>query len=521
MKNTQDAVFAFLSDPVTHRYASPIKRIDTHGAVVFLAGSNAYKVKRAIHYPYMDFSTLIKRKAACEAEIAINREYAPDIYLGAVPITRDKFGFYINGPGDVVEWAVHMRRFDEEATLDRLADRGLLDGVVIDQIADVISDVHRKAPMRSGAPAAIALHNVMKESLDELALRKAIFPAETVQPLRAALLKAYRQNEMLLFRRALNGRVRRCHGDLHLRNIVLQGNVPVLFDAIEFDESIATIDILYDLAFLIMDLHERGLHAHACRLLNHYLWLSNDELEEIGGLALLPLFLSLRATIRAKILATQADFAADGVQFRAEAREHAGAALRFLAPVGRRLVAIGGLSGTGKSVLATVLAPYFEPVPGALHLRSDIERKKAAGYSEYVRLVPDAYGPAVSARVYSHLRELATAALRAGRSVIVDATFLKESERKEIERMAARIGVPFQGLWLDAPHETLRQRVRDRRNDVSDATVEVVDIQAAQDAGAIAWSRINASESPKVTGSRALVALELGESVGHSFDGRP
>lgn len=508
MKESQNAVFSFLADPATHGIASVIKRIDTHGAVVFLAGRNAYKIKRAVRYPYMDFSTLVKRKAACEAEVAINREYAPDIYLAAVPITRDKNELHIDGTGSIVEWAVHMRRFDEDATLDRIADKGLLDPMLIDQLAQVVSDMHQKAPARRGAPAAIALHNVLTESLDELALRKAIFPAEIVQPLRADLLKAYRQNEMLLFQRALNGKVRRCHGDLHLRNIVLQDKNPVLFDAIEFDESIATVDTLYDLAFLLMDLCERGLGAQACRLLNRYLWLSNDEADEIEGLALLPLFLSLRAIIRAKVVTTQADLAADGDQLRAEARKYAEAALRFLAPVGRRLVAIGGLSGAGKSVLATALAPHFGAVPGALHLRSDIERKKAAGYSEFVRLVPDAYSPAASARVYSRLRELAAAALRAGRNVIVDATFLQQEQRVELERIAARTGARFQGLWLEAPLDVLRDRIRERRHDASDATVEVVETQTTQATGAITWQRIDASQPVDVTVTRSLGVLE-------------
>lgn len=508
MKESQNAVFTFLADPATHRLALAVKRVDTHGAVVFLAGNNVYKVKRAVRYPYMDFSTLAKRKAACEAEIAINREYAPDIYLTAVPITRDKNGLHIGGPGDVIEWAVHMRRFNEEATLDRLADKGLIDAKLIDQIAHVVSDVHQKAPQRSGAPAAIALHNVLIESLDELECRKAIFPAEIIQPLRSDLFKAYRQNEMLLFRRALNGKVRRCHGDLHLRNIVLQDSNPVLFDAIEFDESIAAIDILYDLAFLIMDLCERELQGHACRLLNRYLWLSADEAGEIEGLALLPLFLSLRATIRAKVLATQADLAIDGGPLRAEARKYVEAALRFLAPAGCRLVAIGGLSGTGKSVLASALATHFGAVPGALHLRSDIERKKAAGYSQFMRLVPDAYSPAVSAQIYSRLRDLAAVGLRAGRSVVVDATFLKEEERKEIERFAARTGAPFQGLWLDAPIDILRNRIRDRRCDASDATAEVLEAQATQGTASITWQRIDASQPIDVTVSRSLDALE-------------
>jgi hypothetical protein len=166
------------------------------------------------------------------------------------------------------------------------------------------------------------------------------------------------------------------------------------------------------------------------------------------------------------------------------------------------------LSGTGKSVLATALAPHFGGLPGALHLRSDIERKKAAGYSQFVRLVPDAYSPAVSARVYSRLRELAAAALRAGRSVIVDATFLKEGERKEIERIVARTGASFQGLWLQAPTDLLESRIRERRHDASDATVEVVEAQATQDTGAISWQRIDASQPLDITVARSLGVLE-------------
>lgn len=507
MEESQSAVFSFLADPATHGAAAAVKRIDTHSAVVFLAGSNAYKIKRAIRYPYMDFSTLDKRKAACDAEIAVNRAYAPDIYLAVLPITRDKKGFHIGEPGAVVEWAVHMRRFNEEATLDRLVDKGMIDGRLIDHLAQVVSDMHRAAPLRSGAPAATALHDVLKESLDELTLRKAVFPAEIVHPLRAALLNTYQQSEMLLFHRAATGKVRRCHGDLHLRNILLQDNIPILFDAIEFDDTIASIDILYDLAFLVMDLLERGLRGHACRLLNRYLWLSGDEIEEIEGLALLPLFLSLRAIVRAKVLATQAEFALDGGPFHVEARKYAEAALQFLASGDRELLAIGGLSGSGKSVLATALAPYFCPVPGAVHLRSDMERKKAAGYSEHARLAPDAYSPLISGRVYNRLRRFTTAALRAGRSVIVDATFLNERERNEIERVAAHMGVFFQGLWLDASIETLRLRVRQRNNDASDATVEVVDAQAAQDIGAVTWKRVDASGQIDGVVARALDAL--------------
>jgi len=502
----QGAVFAFLADPATHGAVTPVNRIDTHGAAVFLADGDAYKVKRSIRYPYMDFSSLEKRKAACEAEITINRDNAPGIYLGAVPITRDGNGLHIAGKGEIIEWAVHMRRFDEERTLDRLADKGVIDAKTIDQLAQAVSDAHQTAPLRSGAPAAIALHNVMNETLGELKERGDIFPTTTIAALSASLIKTYQNNELLLFRRAMRGKVRRCHGDLHLRNIVFQENGPVLFDAIEFNESIATIDILYDLAFLIMDLCERGLSSHACRLLNRYLWLSHDEAGEIEGLSLLPLFLALRAAIRAKVLATQAGLSADAQPLHAEACGYAEAALRFLAPSSCRLVAVGGLSGTGKSVLAGALAPHFGAAPGALHLRSDIERKKAYGVPELARLAQGAYSVNTSANVYKHLGDLARAGVRAGRSVIVDATFQGEAERQKIGR-AVHTAIPFQGLWLEAPIETRKARVRGRKDDASDATAEVAVTQAVQGIGIITWPRLDASQAADKVSAAALALL--------------
>lgn len=507
MDDSQDAVFSFLAAPTTHNCTTSVRRIDTHGAVVFLADGQAYKIKRAVRYPFMDFSTLGKRKAACDAEIAVNRLFAPNIYLGSIPITRNEGGLHIDGPGDIVEWAIHMRRFDEEATLDRIADKGAIDMELIDQLARVVSEAHHMAPVRSDAQATIALRNVLNESLDELTIRKDVFPWEATQTLRAALLKEYQQNEPVLIQREMDGKVRRCHGDLHLRNIVLMDKIPVLFDAIEFDEAIACIDTLYDLAFLVMDLVERGLRDHACRLLNRYLWLARDELQEIEGLALFPLFLSLRGVIRAKILAIQSDLSADRASLREQARRYVEAALRFTAEVAPRIVAIGGLSGTGKSVLAASLAPRFGRSPGAMHLRSDIERKKVAGYSEDERLPPETYTRASAARVYRLLGKLAAAAVSAGRSVIVDATFLDEAQREEIEAIATRIGIPFRGIWLEAPTDVLRNRVRNRRGDASDATIGVVEAQAMKCLGRIAWQRIDASQAMDAVAANVLGVL--------------
>ena len=488
----QNAIFSFLADPATHRIRGPVKRIDTHGAAVFLAGPDVYKVKRAVRFAYMDFSTLDKREAACKAEIAANRDNAPGLYLGVVPITRDGGNLHLGGAGKVVEWVVHLRRFDEDATLDRLAETGPLGWAVIHPLAQAIVAAHRRAPIRGGRAAIESLRGVLTETVDELAAAPDIFPPFAVDALHSSLTEAFERSEALLLRRGSQGKVRRCHGDLHLRNIVLVNGDPVLFDAIEFDEAIATSDILYDLAFLIMDLCERKLSADANRLLNEYLWSCDDALQEIEGLALLPLFLSLRAAIRAKVTAAQLKLDADDTRMRQQAQTYLETAQRFLDPVPARLIAIGGLSGTGKSTLAAAIAPPLGLAPGALHVRSDIERKRVSTVAATQHLPAEGYRPEVSVQVYARLRVLGEVGLRAGRCVILDATYRDQREREEVEGWATRLHVGFLGLWLEAPTDILTQRVAMRQGDVSDATAAVVSAQAKQDAGRMTWERLNA-----------------------------
>ena len=288
--DNQNAVFEFLQNPRTYGLREPVTRIDTHGAAVFLAGPDVYKVKRAICFPFMDFSTLERRRAACEAEIAVNRHNAPFLYRGVIPITRDGQYLQLAGEGEVVEWAVHMRRFDENATLDHLADRGVLGPPLIEKLASAIAASHRRAPCKDGDAATRVLHRLLRETANELAGFPNLFPTEQRRPYAIMLEEAFDAIEPLLLRRGALGYIRRCHGDLHLGNIVLIGGEPILFDAIEFDEAIATTDILYDLAFFLMDLWERGLYADGNKLLNRYLVKCEDRLLQLEGLAALPLF---------------------------------------------------------------------------------------------------------------------------------------------------------------------------------------------------------------------------------------
>ena len=286
----QSDVFAFLADPATHELREPIIRIDTHGAAVFLAGKNVYKVKRAVRFPFMDFSTLDKRRRACERELAVNEADAPGLYLGVVPISKDGFHLKFGGGGAIVKWAVHLRRFDESRTLDRLVKRNELNLDIIAKLAGIVAASHRRAPIISGANAGQALQRQIEETLISLEAAPGIFAVQAVAGLRHAMQQAFARLAPLLSERENQGQVRRCHGDLHLRNIVLIEDRPVLFDAIEFDEAIATCDVLYDLGFLLMDLWTRGLRSHANLLFNRYLWICNDVEGQLKGLSLLPLF---------------------------------------------------------------------------------------------------------------------------------------------------------------------------------------------------------------------------------------
>ena len=303
--HSQEAVFRFLADPRTHRLEGPVGRVDTAGAVVFLAGPDVYKVKRAVRFPFMDLSTLDKRREACEAEIAVNRDNAPRVYLEALPIVRRGDSLAIGGAGDIVEWVAHLRRFDENATLDRIADRGGVSDALIDRLALAIRRAHARAPLRDAARAAAELELTIEQNDAAFAAWPDLFPLASARRLTQESRLAFAVARPSLLARGAFGYVRRCHGDLHLRNIVVIDGEPTLFDAVEFSDAIASGDVLYDLAFLLMDLEKRGLRPAANRLFNRYL--GPEPPQAVAGLAALPLFLSLRAAIRAKVEAAGAE----------------------------------------------------------------------------------------------------------------------------------------------------------------------------------------------------------------------
>ena len=492
----QSDVIALLGSPTTHG-GLDVERIDTHTAVVFLAGTRAYKLKRAVRFDYLDSSTPERRRQLCESEVELSRRTAAGIYRGVLPVTREADGsLALAGSGAPIDWVVEMNRFDQAALMDRMAAGGQLHLDLMPPLGKAIARFHQKAEPRPGYGGASGIRRVIDGNGTgfEQFGRGILDPVES-QHLIDESGRELDRCQLLLNARARAGLVRQCHGDLHLRNIVVLDGVPVLFDAIEFNDDISCIDVLYDLAFLLMDLKRRALPGHANAVWNTWLRTTGD----LDGLAAMPLFLSCRAAIRAKTSATAASFQRDDARARAlcaMARDYVALATRLLKPPPARLIAIGGLSGAGKSTLALAIAPSIGAVPGAVVLRSDEIRKELCGASLTNRLGSDGYAPEVSKQVYATLSARANVIVRGGHSVIVDAVYGRERDRDAIAKVAADADVMFAGFWLEAPEATRSDRVQSRRADVSDADVRVITLQRAQDVGVIRWARVDASLQP-------------------------
>lgn len=474
----EDEIVAWLT-PLSDR------RIDTACAHVFLQPDRVLKVKRHDDLGYADFSTDAQRLWALERELEFNRPAAPDIYRAVRRITREADGsLAIDGAGETLDHVLEMRRFDETWVLSARPEA--VDGELAERLGRTIAGFHATAPLRpAGGLTALAwtvgsnaqlLRNTCK-GLDQDRVETMIALTET----------ALEDQSALLAHRSATGFARRCHGDLHLGNILLENGQPILFDCIEFSDLLSDLDVQYDLAFLLMDLDFRGRRDAAVRALSAYL----DEAarafpaEIWRGVAAMPLMLSVRAAVRAHVSAHSGE-AETG-------RAYVEAAIAHLAPPPPVLAAVGGLSGSGKSTFARAMAPGLGASPGAVILRTDEVRKRLEGVAPTETLPASAYTPQAQARAYDEMFANAADLLRAGASVVLDATFIDAGLRTRAAALAEDCGVAFRPAWLDAPVEVLAARVAGRSGDASDATVDVLRQQATRLGGEIGWTKVDAA----------------------------
>jgi len=479
-EDAQREVIAFLGSPAAHGGTAP-EHVETHLSHVFLAADRVVKLKKAIRWAMVDYATPERREHFCHKEVSRNARFAASLYRGVRAVTRGPAGLALDGEGEAVDFVVEMRRFPARDQLDAIVENGRLGPDLLDATADAIAELHGNADVVRVADHPARVRHLVGQ------LGHDLITGLTETPPRADVaLWANEATELCLSharrldRRGRHGFVRLCHGDLHLSNICLWQGRPTPFDAIEFSDEVATTDVLYDLAFVLVDLEHRGHAAEAGRLLSRYLEATRDY----SGLALLPLFRSLRSMVRAL---TRVAKHRDPAPYIAAAQ---GAIEARPAP---QLCAVGGLSGTGKTTVARLVAARM----GAVVIRSDSVRKHLAGRRPEEPLPAAAYTQDASAAVYRRMLVDARRALRAGSPVILDATFLEEHARRAAGAVAQTLGVPFTGAFLHAPLETLLDRVGARHGDASDADAAVVRSQASRDPGALDWQSVDAAGTPE------------------------
>jgi len=469
---------ALFPHPVT-RFAV----VETHISVILLTGPYAYKFKKPVNFGFLDFSTLAKRRHCCAEELRLNRRLAPQLYLDLVPVSA---GPRLGDAGEVIEYAVRMREFDQEAQFDRLLATGRLDPRYIDALAVRIADFHAGVAVAGtgasfGTPAAVQapVEENFRQILDNLGDAEA---RRTLAPLQDWSLRTFHELQPLFIARRDGGFIRECHGDLHLRNIALVDDAPLAFDCIEFNDNLRWIDIISEVAFMVMDLEQRGRPGLASRFLNAWLERGGDY----AGLVLLRFYQVYRAMVRAKVdclRAHQADIdTATSTAILRDYHAYVELAAGYTRPAQPALLLMHGLSGSGKTTVSSYL---LEHLP-AIRIRSDIERKRLHGLSADARtgagIDQGIYDRASGERTYRRLVELAATVLEAGYTVIVDAAFLHAAQRVPFAALAGARGVPCVIIDCRAQEAELRARIARRARDSADASEadsQVLDHQLA------------------------------------------
>ncbi|MBT9463358.1 bifunctional aminoglycoside phosphotransferase/ATP-binding protein [Hydrogenophaga sp.] len=479
-----------LLDPARYPHAvAKVELMETHGAWVLLAGVHAYKIKKPVRLPFMDFGTLALRRAACQAEVRLNRRFetsdpASHLYLGALPIVgpadQPRWGEPGKDDEQAIEWAVHMHRFDEAQRLDHLCASGALKPEHLTSLAQRMASFQAAAAVATADAAA----DTLAFARDNLTtLRKGLTDASDaalIEQLSEWTESGFTQRAPQLAQRLVEGRVREGHGDLHLANLVLIGGDVVPFDGIEFNDSLRWIDVASDMAFVWMDLLDHDQPGLANGLLSDWLDASGDT----SAPDVLPFFAVYRALVRAKVAVIRSTQAgADVAASLQEARGYAALARRIAHPPAPQLVITHGLSGSGKT-WASSRWLQAESSGRAVRLRSDVERKRLHGLSATQvsgsGLNTGLYSPQAHGDTYAHLLERTGHLLREGWSVLVDGAFLRRHERESFGALAQAVACPFHILATEAPLDVLRERITtrlERGGDASEATVAVLEQQ--------------------------------------------
>ena len=474
-----------LRDPT--RYPHPVERVElleTHISWVLLAGDYAYKVKKPVNLGFLDFGSLEARRFYCEEELRLNRRTAPQLYLEVVRVTGSDADPHIDGEGRPIEYAVKMRRFPQQALLSRMAQGGTLGAGHIDALARGIAAFHSRVARADDAQPFGSAAEVLAPAQQNFDQIEALIGADADVPelerLRGWTLREHARLRAAFDARKASGFVRECHGDLHLGNIALLDGEPTPFDGIEFNEALRWIDVINEVAFLVMDLFDRRLPRLAWRFLNGYLEVTGDY----AGLALLRYYLVYRALVRAKVACIR------GHQPNLDPREGGCAGREYLEYLrlaqvmaegpSRALIVMHGVAGSGKTTVAQELLEAC----GAVRLRSDVERKRLQGLEAGARsgstLGAGIYTPDLTSQTYARLGTLSGAVLEAGYAAVVDATFLARAQRDAFAALARKSGVRFAIAACEAPEGVLRERIATRQRNARDASEADLGVLAHQ-----------------------------------------
>lgn len=506
-----------LSSEVYDHPVRNIQLIETHISWVILTGDFAYKIKKPVNFGFLDFSTLEKRRMCCDQELLLNRRLAADIYLDVVSISGTFEAPVISTDGKVFEYAVKMRQFPQSAQLDHMLSDGKLNTEHMEAIARMVADFHQMIPRADTSMAGEsmvdeyiaygnkkAVYRPVEENFTQINQHfDTTLYEESLAELQSWNVSACMKLGEIFEQRKANGFVRECHGDMHLRNLVWLDRGPAAFDCIEFNPQLRWIDVMSDIAFLVMDLQERKEDQLANRFLNTYLEITGDY----AGLTVLPFYLCYRAMVRAKVAALflgQENISPEESAYSlAEFVSYLELARRYTLQSTPKLIIMRGLSASGKSTVSKKILDTL----GAIRIRSDVERKRLFNVSSNENasrsIDTGVYSTTASQQTYEKLLELAEQVISVGYNVVVDAAFLKHEQREPFQKLARHLKVSYVILEITAPAEILQQRIVERKNDVSDADLAVLKHQLSN------WQTLQKNEIANVISVSTEGALDV------------